>query len=127
MKTYKIFFIVTLILGVLYLLLDRQLFYYGKNNFNIYGSLPLKVKPVFRYDFEGGFALEDEHGFQLISRGDCQYVHSDIKLNVKNIIGYGYADDTLIAFIENADGRKYFIEYIKNNKLPTTATMLWAM
>jgi len=118
MKTI-IFFVATLILGVLYFTLDRQLFYYGKNDINIYGTLPLKVRPVFKYDFEGGFALEDEHGFRLISRGDCQYVHSDIKLNVRNIIGYGYAEDILIAHIENADGRKYFIECTKNNN-PTS-------
>lgn len=113
--THKIFLAVTLILGVLFFALDRQLFYYGKNDFNIYGALPLKIKPVFRYDFEGGFALEDGYGFRLISRGDCQYVRSDIKLNVKNITGYGFAEDTLIASVVSIDERKYFIKCVKNN------------
>lgn len=114
MRTHIIIFALTLILGVLYFALDRHLFYYGRNDFGFYRSLPLKVKPVFRYDFEGSFALEDEFGFRIISTGECQYVHSDIKLDVKNIIKYGYTKDTLIAFIENVDGKKYYINCFKN-------------
>ena len=59
--------IFTLILGVAYFALDRQLFYYGKHDLNIYNSLPLKIKPEFRYDFEGGFVLWDEYGISLES------------------------------------------------------------
>ncbi len=117
MKKNKIIVISILILVTLYFVLDRQLFYYGKNDIDIYKSLPLKIKPENRLDFEGGFSLEDEYGFSLISKGECQYVHSEIKLNVKEIINYGYNDETLIVFIEDESGSKYFIEFLKNNDI----------
>lgn len=61
--------ILVALFGLAYIFLDNQLYYYGKNNLKIYETLPLGIKPEFRYDFEGGFVLRDKYGFALSGCG----------------------------------------------------------
>lgn len=118
MRVYKVLLLVlVLILGIVYFLLDKELYLYGKNNLNVYGILPLNIKPVFRYEFEGGFALEDNHGFYIVSKGKHQYVHSEIKLNIKEFTNYYFDKEKLIAQIVNEDNNTYYIEFLRNNTL----------
>lgn len=115
MKKQKVLLtIATLILGLTFMLLDGQLFYYGKNYIEFYNYLPFNIRPIDRPKFEGGFKLEDEYGFSLVSNGECQYGLSSEKITVKEVIKYGYKTDELVALIEDINGRKYFIECIKN-------------
>lgn len=120
-KTLIILIISTIIV---YFILDKKLYYYGKNNFDIYNSLPLKIKPVFMYDFEGGFYLEDEYGFSLISKGINQYVGSERKFSIREIIKYGYTDKKLIVSVVDSTNKKYFIECIKNTSIKSNQDMI---
>lgn len=115
MKKKKILLtIAALIFALIFVLLDEQLFYYGKNYFEFYNYLPFNIRPVDRPIFEGGFKLEDEYGFSLVSTGECQYGLSNKIITVKDIIKYGYKTDALVALIEDINYRRYFIECIKN-------------
>lgn len=117
-KVKKILTVLTLIIisviSYFAIKLDKKLYYYGKNIFSFHNPLPLNIKPVFRYDFEGGFALEDEHGFYIISQGKHQYMNSKMEFSIKEIIKYGFTDEKLIALIEDIKGEKYYIECLNN-------------
>lgn len=51
-------------------MLDRHLFYYNRNDFNLYSPLPLKIKPKYRPDNPGHFLLRDEFGFSIVGKGN---------------------------------------------------------
>ncbi len=112
-KTLIIFLSIIVISLINYFILDRQLYYYGKSNFNFYQSLPLKIKPQYwGYDMGNlGFVLLDENEMTLISSGS-KYWASNIE--VKKIIKYGYTDEKLLAIVVDSTYRKYFIKCIKN-------------
>ncbi len=116
MKTIKILSATTIILCFVYLIFDYQLYYYGKNDLNIYNSLPMNIRPHYRADFNGGFVLEDEFGFYLISNGQIQYKNSSIKLDVKDIVKYGYDDNIIIVQIINKNDKLYLIKFFPDNK-----------
>jgi hypothetical protein len=69
MKLNKILLVFILIIGSIYYVLDRQLFYYGKNNLGLYDLLPLKLEPRYNYEFEGGFCIEDSLNYAIICKG----------------------------------------------------------
>lgn len=98
----------------MYFIADKKLYYFGKNRFDIYESLPLEVKPIFQPSFEGGFALEDKNGFFLVSNGIYQYRFSQTELSVKQVLGYGYKHEQLIVLIKDSSEKKYVIEFFKN-------------
>lgn len=109
-----------LLLGTVYFIADKKLYYYGKNDLHIYHTLPLGIQPEFRNNFDGGFVLWDKYGFALSGNmasvgeiGDSTY-QNDI---TKNIIKYGYNQESLVALIEDTVGNYYYIEYIKNVKI----------
>lgn len=114
MKTTKIIFLLILILGSIFFVLDRQLFYYGKNDFNFYHLLPLKIKPNFRYVYEGGFAIEDNYDFGLIAK-KFKYQINDENIEVDEILKYGFNNEELVAQIKDVNGNNYFIKCAKNN------------
>lgn len=124
MKIYKILLVIVLILGAINLALDKHLFYYGLNELNIYGSLPLELKPVYRYDFEGGFAIEDNYGFYLISSGKHKYVGSEVEINIVKIIKYGIGDEILIAHVKDSIEKDYYIEFLKNEDIQSKQDIL---
>ena len=96
-----------------YFISDRKLYYYGKSHFNIYEKLPLKIKPQYwGYDMGNlGFVLVDESEMTLIAQGN-KYWTSNIE--VEKIIKYGYTAEKLIALVKAKDGKKYFIQCLKN-------------
>ncbi len=114
MRKFQILLVIVLIMGAVYFVFDRHLFYYGKNNFNFYNSLPLELKPIFNYDIKGEFAIEDKHGFYLVSWGKHQYVGSEKEIIVQEIIRYGFTDEKLIAQIADTAGSNYYIEFSSN-------------
>ncbi len=98
-----------LILSALYLYFDKILFYYGKNDFTYHNVLPMDMIPRFRYDFEGGFSLDEKDGFGLIFHGECRYAGSERKLDITDILKYGFNNDSLIALVEDRTNKKYYI------------------
>jgi hypothetical protein len=124
MKKVNILVILILILGTTFIFLDRQLFYYGKNILNVYHRLPLSIKPEFRNDFEGGFVLRDKYGFSLVNKGICQFVHSDIKFTINEIMRYGFMDDKLVAIVKDSDGHIRYIEFLKNIDINSNQDLL---
>jgi hypothetical protein len=125
-KTLVIFLVLIVISLITYFALDRQLYYYGKSNFNFYQSLPLKIKPQYwGYDMGNlGFVLVDESAMTLISKGDCQYLGSDLKFTIKQIIKYGYTNERLVAEVKDTLGEKYFIECLKNDDVHSKQNMI---
>lgn len=103
-----------LFLLIFYFILDNKLYYYGRSNFHFYHSLPLNIRPVFNYDFGGGFHLEDKHGFWIISKGKHQYVGSELRFTIKEIIKYGYNENELIALVGDDYSNRYIIECMEN-------------
>ena len=115
MKTLKIGITLILLLGITYIVLDRDLYFYGKNDLGLYKRLPFNIEPEDRYTYEGGFLLRDGDDFSLVSKGDVQYVHSDIKLTITDILKYGFNENELVAYIQDINGAKFFIKIIKND------------
>ncbi|BBD44010.1 Hypothetical protein PEIBARAKI_4003 [Petrimonas sp. IBARAKI] len=67
------------------------------------------IKPRYRYDFEGGFALEDKYNFGLISQGKSKYTNSNLVLDITNIVKYGFNQDSLIALVEDQHKTQYYV------------------
>lgn len=82
--------IISLSLGVYF---DKHLFPYGKNNLDIYSSIPLGIKPEYKPDFEGGFTLRDMHGLSLISK-NARY--SELDIIVADFLKYGFNNDEIV-------------------------------
>lgn len=95
--------------------LDSKLYYYGLSWLDIYNHLPNDLTPVFRYDFEGGFAIEDKDGFYVISEGEHQFVGSTQKINIQQIINYGFRENELVANVINNKNEKYQIILKRND------------
>ena len=105
--------ILFLFLGVLYFALDRQLFYYGKNDFNIYHLLPLNIKPEYRPDFEDGFALYDEYGFTIAAKGNT-YKFNDKDIHINAVLKYCFNNEKLNVLVEDVNNKKYYIEFSRS-------------
>ena len=100
------------ILGTIYFVIDRHLFYYGKNDLAIYNRLPLGIKPEFRYDFEGGFCMNDAFNERFIGKG-FKYRSNDTVV-INEIIEYGFSQDKLIAKTIDKKGNLFFVECSEN-------------
>lgn len=110
MKTNRIILISLFILGISYFILDKQLFYYGKSDLNIYSSLPFKIKPEYRYSFEGGFVLWDNYDFAIFGQG----VVFD-SITIKEVLNYGFNKNSLVAFVKDKNNRLHILKYSSNN------------
>ncbi|RNC83395.1 MAG: hypothetical protein ED557_11940 [Balneola sp.] len=110
MKILQISIILTVILSVLFLLIDRNLFFYGENKFDFY-SLPLNFIPESRPSFEGGFVIRDSMGMSIIGTG-IRYRQSDFK--VAKFQKYAIHKDTVYAQLEGYDRNIYFIQFSEN-------------
>ncbi len=121
MKTHKILLALAIILLIFYFALDRQLYYYGRNNLNIYHILPLGIKPVFRYEFDGGFAFEDRYGFRFIRKGEFRHENSNLNIHIAEILKYGYNDNKLVVFIQDINSQELYIECKKKYNNQTKA------
>ncbi|MFO7575032.1 MAG: hypothetical protein R6W67_07725 [Bacteroidales bacterium] len=113
MRTYTILLVLTLVLGVVYFILDRQLFYYGRNDFNLYHLLPLNVVPEQRPDFEGGFGLKDDYGFTIAAKGNTyKFNGKDILIN--EVVNYYFNTDRVIAQVVDVNNESYYVELSGN-------------
>jgi len=115
MKINKTLLVSILFLGALYFVLDRQLFYYGKNKFNLYRLLPINITPYHRHDFEGGFALMDEYGFTIAAKGN-KYQCQGKEIVISEVSNYYIGTNKIIAQIIDTCNNRYYIEFINNTK-----------
>lgn len=121
MKKGRIMYVaIILILGMVYLVIDSQLYYYGKSKYNIFNtSLPLEMKPDYWGADVGfpvvGFVVEDRGGIVIIGKGESFMLDGDT-IKVNHIIKYGVNQNKLIAVIEDSDSRNYFVECQKNTQ-----------
>lgn len=107
----KIIFGVLVVIGVCFFVLDRHLYYFGKSDFGFYALLPLNIKPEYKPDFEGGFALYDAYGFSIAGRG-VKFRGSQAE--VREVVRYGFNDETVIVLVEDITGKRYFAEFTKS-------------
>jgi len=113
MKACKILFFLIFLFGIIYYQLDKGLFYYGKNNLQIYHLLPLRIKPEYRPAFEGGFALRDDNGFTIAANGNS-YSVDNRKIVINQVLKYGYNEDHLIAVVADVNKNYYYVEFSQN-------------
>jgi hypothetical protein len=115
------FIVVTFILITTYLVVDSNLYYYGKSKYNILeNKLPLGLNP----DYWGadisfpivGLTIKDKYGIALIGKGCC-FVKDKDTIRVEKIIKYGITPSKLIALIEANNKHNYFIECQSNPQL----------
>lgn len=115
------FIVVTFVLITIHLVVDSNLYYYGKSKYNILeNKLPLGLNP----DYWGadisfpivGLTIKDKYGLVLIGKG-CYFVKDKDTITVEKIIKYGIAPSKLIAFIEANNKHNYFIECQSNSCL----------
>lgn len=123
MKTTRILLVLTLISGITYFALDRQLFYYGKNDFGFYQLLPLDIIPEDRPNFENGFALKDEFGFTIAAKGNTYKYHNK-EIVIESIHSYCYNYDKVVAIIADKNNEVYFIEFLSNNEHVTNQDII---
>lgn len=120
MKRISILGLIIVLLGIIYFIADKQLFYYGKNDLKIYKSLPLEIRPEFRNDFEGGFVLRNRDGFAIAGKdvsvgeiGDTAFQY-DI---IDKVLKYGFNNESVVILIKDTAGSKYYIEYLEDNTM----------
>lgn len=113
----------TLFLGIVYLIFDRQLYYYGKNDLSFYNLLPLNIVPEDRPKFENGFALKDEYGITIAAKGNS-YMFNDTRIKVDKVLGYCFDNNKVIAKISDANQNKYYIEFTNNIEKKTNQDII---
>jgi len=118
MRNFFLSVLVIIALGITYFRLDRQLFYYGKNDLEIHSLLPMNIKPVYRPEFEGGFAIEDEYDFGIVFKGSVRYTNSKVDLNIKDILNYCFDEDKIVVSVVDENNINKYVE-ISPNKDPT--------
>ncbi len=121
MKTFKIFAILIVIIGITYYQLDKRLFYYGRNDLHIYHLLPLKIEPEYRPPFEGGFGLMDEYGFAIAGTGVAYPVNNKTIL-INRVLKYGFDAEHLVAMVIDSNKTKYYVKFSKGSSV-INATM----
>lgn len=115
--------ITTLIFGLVYLVADSKLFYYGKSILNITrNSLPLDLQPVYlgsRVSYPIiGFTISDKYGIIRIGK-DVSINIDSYTIKIKEVIKYGFDDKVLIANIltDNDEIHNIRLSYISENKI----------
>lgn len=118
MKRISILGLIIVLLGVIYLIADKQLFYYGKNDLKIYKSLPLDIRPESRNDFEGGFILRNREGFAIAGKGVSVGKIGDTAFQydiIDKVLKYGFNKENVVVLIKDTARRKYYVEYLRDN------------
>lgn len=123
MKTIRILLVVTIFSGIAYFVLDGQLFYYGKNDFNFYRLLPLDIIPDDRPDFENGFALKDKYGFTIAAKGNT-YKFNDKEVHINEVQSYCYNTEKVVAKIIDKNNEEYYIEFVGNTDKKTNQDII---
>ena len=118
MKIIRILLLLTLVFGITYFILDRQLFYYGRNDINFYNLLPLNIVPEESPDFENGFALKDEFGFTIAAKGNT-YKYNEKEIRINKVLSYYYNSDKVFAKITDDNNEEFYIEFVSNKEKKT--------
>lgn len=105
----KILLVILFAVCFTYFFLDRQLYFYGKNDLKIYQPLPIKVKPEFwGYDKGNlGFVFIDEFDFTVVANGN-RYKSSEVVVN--EIIKYGFNEEKLIVLVNDSSGVEHVLK-----------------
>lgn len=115
MKAFTTLLVFTFLVGIVYYQLDRNLFYYGKNDLHLYNLLPFHITPDDRPVWEGGFALRDSAGFTIAADGNT-YPLNDKTIKIKKVLKYGFDTENLIAFVNDDRQRTYCVKFHQNQK-----------
>jgi hypothetical protein len=101
------------IIIAIYFHFDYKLAYYGKNDFEIYNTLPFGMHPEYwGWDVGNyGFVLEDQNGFGRVYKNKVFILENDTII-VERINAYKYNENKVIAEIESKDMKKYLVEVI---------------
>lgn len=93
-----------------YLNYDNKGFYYGLDCTFCKKEIPFKIRPHFNDSYPQQFVLiDDRNGIELAGSG-FNYYKSNFK--IKDIVGYGYNDTSLIITATNSiDSLRYLISY----------------
>ncbi len=113
MRIIRVFLVITVLIGLTYFGFDRQLFFYGKNDFGFYHLLPLDIILDDRPDFENGFAIKDKYGFTIAAKGNV-YKFNDKEVCINRILGYYYSAYKVVAKIVDENNVEYYIEFVGN-------------
>lgn len=92
--------------------IDSQLYYQGKNDWEIHNKLPFKIKPKFwgyNYGNLGFVLLRDDE--TLIANGKKD---SKTGFQINEIIKYGFNKDKLVVLVNDSSGNECYIKCIKN-------------
>lgn len=99
---------------------DRQLYFYGQNDFDHKSSLPFGVKPIFRYDFEGGLYIADSSDMSIVFKGQNKWTTGD-SVNVKDITRYGYSNNNFIVEVQDSQNNNRYIQVYPCKSSPNAA------
>jgi hypothetical protein len=112
----RIILVSLFILALSYFYTDRQLFFYGKSDFKVFGPLPLNVKPEYWGYNRGnlGFVFADQYDFTIVKRGLNSYRDSEVF--VKDIIKYGFDQKRVIVAVADSLGSEHFIALESGDK-----------
>ena len=109
MKRMIILISITLLFGIAYIVLDHNLYYYGKNEIHCYHDLPFQLKTEYWGSDLGllGFRIEEKHGFAHIAKGVSYFKYPNVKID--SVLSYGFNDKLLIALIEDTHQKLAYI------------------
>lgn len=115
MKKIIILIGLTLLFGITYILLDHNLYYYGKNDIHYYHDLPFQLKPEYWGSDLGllGFRIEDKDGFGHIAKGVIYFKYPNIEID--SVLSYGFNDKLLIALIKDKNQQLAYIVQTDTN------------
>lgn len=109
-----------LVLG--YIWTDRQLYFYGKSDLEIYNPLPIGVKPEYwGYDLGSiGFVLIDDFDFVVAGKG-TKYRNSEVI--VDDIIRYGFDKRKIVVKVIDSLGNEHIIRLQSPDESDIEATV----
>ena len=98
--------IIALVLAYFYT--DRQLYFYGKSDLDVYHPLPINVKPDYwGYDLGNtGFVLIDDFDFVVAGKG-VKYRNSEVVVN--EIIKYGFDREKVFALVSDSLDKEHWV------------------
>ncbi len=92
---------------LIFLLIDRQLYFYGNCLLMSYDGLPFKLRPEYGWTGKSAdFFIQDEYKESIISQGDVYRGYPQIE--VYKLLGYGFNSKNFIGhFIDSKNGYYY--------------------
>lgn len=119
-KKSILIFILSIVPLLLYFIvkLDMDLYYYGKNNYNIHDKLPFNLVPqnLETYKESNGFIIVDARGEYeeiILGNGIVYWNYPNVKIN--EVLKYGFNKEKLVALVNDSFGKEYYIIFDKSN------------